>query len=312
MTALLVAAALAVCAIALPHALRLDHAPAGFAAAIWLSALLLRALASIGAVVAIEVYLPVTGPLEPFGAWCAGALSSHTLTDALFALPALVLAGSLVAGIVALVRAHRHVDALVREYAVGTGPDGSVVLGDGELLIAAAGPRVLVSAGALVTLDDAELRAGLEHERGHIVLRHRYLLIAGELARAVARFVPGTSAAARELTFALERHADLYALSRRHDPAVLASAICKTARGSLRAPALSLGGGVVARRARLLLEADPEAKPPRAHPGLFALAPLMVALVLVGALALPFAAHAGYHEKHRLGTPHTCHASDAA
>ena len=85
---------------------------------------------------------------------------------------------------------------------------------------------------------------------------------------------------------------------------MLASAICKTARGALQAPALSLGGGIVARRARLLLEADPEAKPPRAHPGLVALAPLMVALVLVGALALPFAAHAGYHEKHRLGTPH--------
>lgn len=312
MTALLVAAALVVSAIALPHVLELDRAPAGFAAAIWLSALLLRALASIGVVVAIEVYLPVTGPLEPFGAWCAGALSSHTITDALFALPALALAGSLLAGAFALLRARRRVHTLLREHSAGHGPDGSIVLADGALLVAAAGRRVIVSAGALMTLDDAELRAGLDHERGHIVLRHRYLLVAGELARAVARFLPGTTVTARELTFALERHADSYALSRRHEPAVLASAICKTARGSFEAPALSLGGGVVARRARLLLEADPDAKPPRAHPGLVALAPLMVGLVLAGALILPFAAHAGYHEKHRLGTPHTCQASDAA
>ena len=312
MTVLLVAAALVLCAIALPHALRLDRAPAGFAAAIWLSALLLRALAAIGATVAIEVYLPVAGALEPFGAWCAGALSSHTITDALFAVPALVLAGSLVAGALSLLRAHRRVHTLLREHTVGAGPGGSVVLADGELLVAAAGRRVVVSAGALMSLDDAELRAGLDHERGHIVLRHRYLLVAGELARAVARWTPGTAAAARELTFALERHADHYALSRRHEPAVLASAICKTARSSLGMPALSLGGGVVARRARLLLEADPDAKPPRPHPGLVALAPLMVALALAGALILPFAAHAGYHEKHRLGTPHTCQASDAS
>jgi hypothetical protein len=311
-TALLIAAALVVGALALPHGLALDRAPAGLAAAIWLSALLLRALASVGAVVAIEVYLPVFGPLEPFGAWCAGALSSHTITDALFALPALILAGSLLAGAVALVRAHHRVRALLREHTVGPGPGGSLVIADGELLIAAAGPRIVVSAGALLALDDAELRAGLDHERGHIALRHRYLLVAGELARAVGRFLPGTATAARELTFALERHADRYALSRRHEPAVLASAICKTARGALAPPALSLGGGVVARRARLLLDADPDAKAPRAHPGLVALAPLMLGLVVAGALLLPFAAHAGYHEKHRLGTPHACHASDAS
>ena len=162
-----------------------------------------------------------------------------------------------------------------------------------------------------MTLDDAELRAGLDHERGHIALRHRYLLVAGELARAVARFVPGTAAAARELTFALERHADSYALSRRHEPAVLASAICKTARGALQAPALSLGGGIVARRARLLLEADPEAKAPRAHPGLVALAPVMVALVAGRRARPPLRRPRGLPREARLGTPHTCHTSDA-
>lgn len=315
MTLLGVAVVLLAVAIALPHALRLDRAPAGFVGAIWLSALWLRALASVGVAVAAEVYLPVAGLLEPFGAWCAGALSSHTVTDAVFALPALALAGSLLVSAYGLFVAARRVRGLVRDTAIGPGPGGSVVLSDGALLVAVAGlrrPQVVVSAGALVELDEAELRAGLDHERGHIALRHRYLLVAGELARAVGRFLPGTSAAARELTFALERHADSYALSRRHEPAVLASAICKAARGAFAAPALSLGGGVVTRRARLLLDADPDAKPPRPHPGLVALAPAMAALVVTAALALPFAAHAGYHEKHRLGTPHTCHASDAA
>ncbi|MDA0183666.1 M48 family metalloprotease [Solirubrobacter phytolaccae] len=315
MTFLVVAGVLLAAAIALPHALKLDRAPAGFTSAIWLSALLLRALASVGVAVAAEVYLPITGLLEPFGAWCAGALSSHTVTDAVFGLPALALAGSLLFSVGGLFVAARRVRGLVRDTAIGAGPGGSIVLSDGALLVAVAGlrrPQVVVSAGALVELDEAELRAGLDHERGHIALRHRYLLVAGELARAVGRFLPGTSAAARELTFALERHADSYALSRRHEPAVLASAICKAARGAFAAPALSLGGGVVTRRARLLLEADPEAKPPRPHPGLVALAPAMAVLVVGAALALPFAAHAGYHEKHRLGTPHTCHASDAA
>lgn len=314
MILLVVAAVLLAGAIALPHALNLDRAPAGFVSAIWLSALLLRALASVGMAVAVEVYLPVAGLLEPLGPWCAGALSSHTLTDAVFALPALALAGSLLVGAYGLFSAARRVRGLVRDTAVGPGPGGSVVLADGALLVAVAGlrrPQVVVSAGALVELDEDELRAGLDHERGHIALRHRYLLVAGELARAVGRFLPGTDKAARELTFALERHADSYALSRRHEPAVLASAICKAARSALQPPALTLGGGVVTRRARLLLDSDPNAKAPRPHAGLVALAPAMAVLVVGAALALPFAAHAGYHEKHRLGTPHTCHVSDA-
>jgi hypothetical protein len=80
---------------------------------------------------------------------------------------------------------------------------------------------------------------------------------------------------------------------------VLASAICKAARGAVPAsPTLALGGGVVARRARLLLEAGAAAAAPRAHLGLVAFAPLMVALVAAAAIALPFVAHAGYHRTH--------------
>ncbi|HWK25940.1 MAG TPA: M48 family metalloprotease [Solirubrobacter sp.] len=297
----IVAAALAAAAIVTPHLLRLDRAPAGIASAIWLSALLLRALAALATAVAVEVFVPTTGLLEPLSDWCLRAegtiLSGHGAIDVVLALPALVLAGSLAIVIAGLYRASRRVQALLRDAVIGEGPAGSLVVADGALLVAVAGlrrPRVVVSAGALLALDDAELLAALDHERGHIALRHRYVLVAGELARAVARFLPGTAAAARELLFSLERDADRYALDRRHDPAVLASAICKSATQAAP-PALALGGGVVARRARLLLEGAA----PGAHLGLIALAPVMVALVIASAIALPFAAHAGYHESHR-------------
>jgi Zn-dependent protease with chaperone function len=299
-------AALLIAAIGVPHLVRLDRAPPGFAAAIWLSALLLRALASTVAVIALQIYVPVASWFAPLGAWCfdagAAVLSGHGALDVMLALPALVLAGSLIWVILGLWRTSRDVQRLLRSSAVGPGPGDSVILADGALVVAVAGlrrPQVVVSAGALVELDDEELFASLEHERGHIALRHRYVVVAAELARAIGRFLPGTAAAARELVFALERDADRYAVSRHHDPAVLASAICKAARGGVPGlPTLALGGGVVVRRARLLLEAGAVAAAPRAHLGLVALAPIMVALVAASAIALPFVAHAEYHRSH--------------
>ena len=106
--------------------------------------------------------------------------------------------------------------------------------------------------------------------------------------------------------FSLERHADAYAVARRHDPAALASAICKTAAAQFAPPSFALGGGVVARRARLLLEAGSRVAEPRTPLGLVALAPVMVALVAASAIALPFVAHAGYHEKHRNAAVQSC------
>ncbi|MFO1533887.1 MAG: nuclear transport factor 2 family protein, partial [Thermoplasmatota archaeon] len=73
-----------------------------------------------------------------------------------------VLALSLIAVLVQLRHAARAVRRLTSEGVVGAGPDGSLVVADGEMLVAAAGlvrPRVLVSAGALLALDDDELRA---------------------------------------------------------------------------------------------------------------------------------------------------------
>ena len=84
-------------------------------------------------------------------------------------------------------------------------------------------------------------------------------------------------------------------------------AICKTAAAQFTAPpGLALGGGVVARRARLLLETGARVSQPRTPLGLVALVPVMVALVSASAIALPFVAHAGYPEKHRNAAALSC------
>jgi hypothetical protein len=273
---------------------------------LWLCALLLRAVGILLAAVCLELFIPVTRAYEPLSDVCALGVSGHAIGDGVLALPTFALAAGLILALHRLWQAARAVRRLTD--AARLRPDGSLVVADGELLIAAAGlrnPRVLVSAGALLELDDAELAASLEHERGHIERGHRYVLLVAELARALARPLPGTRAASRELLFHLERDADRYALARRHDPAALASAICKAA---LHEPpqglTLALGGGnVVVRRVRQLLDRTPLSRPSL---GLLTLAPAMMVLLALSACALPFVAHATVHHAHR-GTPtHHC------
>ena len=199
-------------------------APAGFAAAVWLSALLAaRARLARASVVAVEVYRArhragssrsATGACRAGGdgaerprrdrrrARAARARSSPARWS-----PSSSGCGARRGGSQALLRRARC-DRAGPGRAASSSPTARCSWpspGCGR-------PRIVISAGALVALDDAELLASLDHERGHIALRHRYLLVAGELARAVARFLPGTRAAARELVFSLERDADRYAL----------------------------------------------------------------------------------------------------
>ena len=86
--------------------------------AAWLSALLLRAVGSLGVAVAVEVYVPTTGLVAPLASVCVdaagAAISGHTAADALMALPALALAGSLAVVLVRLWRASRGVQRLLR------------------------------------------------------------------------------------------------------------------------------------------------------------------------------------------------------
>jgi beta-lactamase regulating signal transducer with metallopeptidase domain len=186
------------------------------------------------------------------------------------------------------------------------------MVGGQDVLLAVAGltrPRIVVSAGALASLDDAELCAALDHEHAHIARRHRFIMLAAIALRALGRPVPGTHQAVRELAFQLERDADTWALKRRNDRLALASAICKAAVSaeSSRGPAIARLGETGAReRVGQLLE-DSTARP--AATGTAAvngLAMVMVTCTLALAAVLPTAAlagaqadaHGAHHDRH--------------
>lgn len=293
-------------AIALPHALRLERATPAVAATIWASALVLRALTVTFALLAIVFFVPATALFTLITHWCwhgvVPLLSTHLPVDghlvggAAVVIPAALFAAPTLWAAWGLWQAARAVQRLLTR-AVGGGPLASLVLPDREVLVAAAGlrrPRVVISAGALLLLDDDELAASLAHERGHIARRHRWVLVVGELCRALAAMLPGTSTAAGELAFHLERDADLFATSRQHDPVVLASALCKAAGGPapLPPPTTALSGNDVLRRIALLIE-EPNEPVRTPRPGLRALATAMCVLTLVGAASLPAAASTG-------------------
>ena len=234
-------AALVTVGIALPHALPMRRADAVGAIAVWCAALALRALVGVFFVIWAVFFLPAT---ELFGAmthWCWHSvvplltthlgLNGHSVGSAAVVIPGLLLAASVLSVGFGVWRVARAVQRLLRTSAVGDGPDGAVIVGGPDVLVAAAGigcPKVVISTGALTSFDDEELAAALAHERGHIEHRHRFILLFAEVCRALARYVPGTKRAVRELAFHLERDADGWAL-RTHDRFVLASAILKAA-----------------------------------------------------------------------------------
>jgi len=296
---------LAGAAITAPHVLGLERAHPATAAVIWLSAVCLRALVALFVVVFFAFYLPTTALFGLVTHWCWHAalplltshlgLSGHNIGDLALLAPVLALAVSMLSGCVGLWRATRAISAWVRRTTIGPGPQHSLIVGEHDIVVAAAGlrhPRVIVSAGALTAFDDEELAASLAHERGHIARRHRFALVIAAISRSLGRMLPGTRRAVDELIFHLERDADRWALERKHDPIALASAICKAAQPRMIAPGalLTLGGGAVTRRVRQLLEA-------RSIPGrqvrLDALAVTMVVLVIGLMAALPSATLAG-------------------
>ena len=303
-------------AIVLPHALRLEHSSPPAAATVWLSALLLRALTAVFAAIYVVVAVPATRVFGAVTHWCWHAvvpgmathlgLDGHAFGDAALVLPAVLLSASVLSVAFGIWKAARAVGGLIQRSQVGEGPRNSVILGDGDVLVAAAGlrrPRVLVSAGALTSFDDDELDASLAHEQGHIARRHRYVLVVGELCRALGRCLPGTRAAARELAFHLERDADHFALRRDHAPAALASAICKAAQPPTAAALSALSGGGVTRRIRELLDVDRQPITPSRVP-VRALAAAMVTLVVALGAALPPATVAAVGEAHAADVRH--------
>lgn len=286
-------------ALAAPHLVRLDEAQPAVAAAIWFCALLLRAATTVVIIAFVVVVAPASGIYQAVSHWCWHTvlplftahlgLTGHSVVDAAILFPAVVLAFSAASVTVGLIKATRKVRQLLSRSGLGRGPSDSVVIGDGVVVVAAAGlrrPQVIVSAGALARLDDAELQASLDHERGHINRRHRWVLLSGEIARALGRFVPGAGTALSELSFHLERDADRYALNHQHQPRALASAICKAAQGGpwTMSPAMGLGSSTVVRRVSQLVG---EAPPARSTLIPRALAAALATLVVLVVVAIP-------------------------
>jgi len=220
-SALVALAGLCCIILALPHLLPLHRVSPAAAGRVWLLALAVRALLSLGIVVAALVWIPHISALAPAVAvGCSLTIFVCVLTTV-------------------TVRLRRRVS----ELALGDGPEGSLVIADRDVYVALTGvgpARVLVSAGALDVLDGPELRASLAHEHGHRHLGHRALTLAGATCLALARPLPAGAACRRGLRLSLERHADEYAVHRTGDPLALASAICKAAQGRTPVGSLAL------------------------------------------------------------------------
>jgi hypothetical protein len=173
-----------------------------------------------------EVLPGLTGRLDVEG---------HRIGDLTLFLPGFALAASLVVVCIRTARDAGATRRLVDRHVLGRGPRGSVIVSGPEVAFAVAGlarPRIVVSAGALASLDDAELAAALDHERGHIARYHRFVMLTATGLSALGWPIPGTRRAVSQIAFHLERDADRWALERANDRLALASVICKAAVGA--------------------------------------------------------------------------------
>ncbi len=294
--------------IVLPHRLRLERSAPATAAALWAVSLALRALMAMFLALYLAFYLPGTPVFGELTHWCRHTvlpvltthlgLDGHRVGDATTILPGLLVMASLLSVAFGVLRGARAIRRLLARDALGPGPSDSVIVAGPDVILAAAGlkrPQVVVSAGALLELDDAELAAGLDHERGHIARRHRFLLVFAELCRGIGRFTPGCGRAMRELAFHLERDADQWALRRRHDRLALASAICKAAGLRLtNGPAVtSLSGGGTKERLGQLIDDQPPESSSAAAALLNSVAVVMVCATVLMAALVPSTALAG-------------------
>jgi beta-lactamase regulating signal transducer with metallopeptidase domain len=313
-------AAITAAGIVLPHALRLQRISPVTAVVLWLSSLALRAIVCLLAVIYLLFFLPRTGLFVALTHWCAHAplpvsrselaVEGHGVAALSLYVPGIVLATSLVWLYVATVRDARAARRLVAKHAVGLGPRNSLILGGSDVVFAVAGlvrPRIVVSAGALTSLDDDELAAGLDHEAGHIARRHRFVMLLAVGLRALGRAVPGSGRGVRELAFHLERDADRWALRQKNDRVALASVICKAATAERTHPPALVGLGDTDVRERLSQVLDRRSGTTRRAGAAFnALASAMVVCTgLLGAI-VPAAAvsgagadvHHGHHRHH--------------
>jgi Zn-dependent protease with chaperone function len=232
--------------------------------AIWLSLieLALRPLTALVGGLLVLVYLPQAASFAaavrsgvhadlPLGALHI-SFGGHAIGDLAALLPLIAIMLGVCWSLLAAVRDTIAMHRYLRRLPTTAGPEGSIVVRDEQFLLAATavGPkRVLVSSGAIASLDPDELDAALAHERAHL-RRHRLVASVGAGLVRMSRFLPGASNAYAQLRFSLERDADITAVRHTGDPHALASAICKGALGG-RAPGLLLLRGETSTSARV-------------------------------------------------------------
>lgn len=234
--------------------------------ALFLAALTLRAAVVLSVAVMAVLALPSTSAFGELSGWCLHTvlpffsahlgLDGHAVGHAAVLAPAGLVIAMLSGAGLGTWRASREVRGWLRSSSIGSGPGGSLIVGGSEIVLATTGirrPQVVVSAGALMSLDDGELCAGLEHEHGHVRRGHRFISLAAVPLHACSRALPGNRLVLEQLQFHLERDADEYALRRTNDPNSLAGAIVKAASPHGVASVMhSLGGPDVADRIRAL------------------------------------------------------------
>ena len=152
-------------------------------------------------------------------------------------------------------------------------------------------PTVILTTGAVQTLDPGQLDAVLAHERAHLAGRHHRLLALARIGREVLPFLPLMRDAEEQVARLVELHAD-DAATRGRDPRLLATALVVLATAASPAPALAAGAtDSVQRIRRLLGPGEPLGRARRqllrATAAALALTPVLLALTpAVIALAL--------------------------
>ena len=240
--ALLMVAGLAFGLLLAPHLVPRSALSPGSGIALLMSLLALRAAIVVSVALVAVAALPSTGPFSALSGWSFHAvlpfvsahfgLNGHAVAHLAVLIPASVVITMLMSAGLAAWRATREVRGWIRSSSVGSGPGGSLIVGGSEVVLATVGlrsPQILISAGALMTLDDGELNAGLEHEWGHVRRGHRFVSLLAAVLDGCSSILPGGRSVLRHLAFHLERDADEYALRRTNDRRSLATAIVKAA-----------------------------------------------------------------------------------
>ncbi|BBX65130.1 hypothetical protein MSAS_43040 [Mycobacterium saskatchewanense] len=179
-------------------------------------------------------------------------------------------------------RAHEHAES-VRMVGRHNEFGGVVVVDAGEpaaYCVAGRPPAIVVTSGALSTLDETELGAVLAHERAHLAGRHTHLSAALRGLALVFPFLPLMTQGAAEVSRLLEMCADDAAVRQYGRRALLSGLI--TLAGATPAPALGAATVAVMARAERLM--SPPSRRTGARAALTALAALAAGPLITVAL----------------------------